>query len=245
MANALSVELHAQAEETSNGSGTVVDIGATRSALRLTLRVLAAVGDFFVKVETSPDGASGWRQVGAFDEVEQSRKPQLLHLDDCEQFIRVSWELAGATTFICRGTAHTLFALQEDLFSELPERFLKKATNNLTTNKLIIASTHAESAIYTATLLPVTKWDLDITHNVAMLAAFEVMTFLGFLPEGTDDVIVMKWKAALKFFEKIRERKNKPPGLEPAARLDAQTSSGDPLNPDRADPRMSDNWGDF
>lgn len=247
MANALSVELHPQGNEVASGSGPVVEIGEARSAARLTLRTLSGAGDLFVKVETSPDGLAGWRQVAAFDNVEQHPRKQLIHMDDLDPFMRVSWVLDGGgnATFIVSGRAHTLFALQEDVHGELPAAFLKKATNDLMAEKLMKASTHAESAAYAANPIPLTSWDLDFTQHVAMLAAFEIMTFLGFVPQGTDEIIVMKWKAARKYFEGIRNRKEKPPGLEPAAFDDTQTSSGDPDDPDKDQPRMSDNWGDF
>lgn len=248
MANAQSVELHAQGEETSTGTGPVVEIGETRSAARLTLRALSGTGALFVSVQTSPDGTNGWRDVAAFDSVEQYPRKQLLHMDDLDAFIRVSWELDGSdATFTVNGRAHTLFALQEDLEGELPQQLInhKKVTNDLRSMKLMMASTHAEAAIHAANPIPLTSWDLDLTQKVAVIAAFEVMTHIGFVPQGTDEIIVMKWKAATKYFDRIRERKEKPPGFVPTPFDDTQFSSGDPDDPDKDQPRMSDNWGDF
>ena len=84
-----------------------------------------------------------------------------------------------------------------------------------------------------------------ITGVSTSIAAFLVMKRRGFQPEGADELIVKGHDDAQKWLKDVAAGRIRPPGLAPATRLGPQTSSGDPLEPTKRTPRMSDNWGDF
>ena len=246
MANSLDITLHALAQETASGSSTAVDIGTVRSAVRLTLQVtVLASGDFNVFVETSLDNATGWRQVGSFEQVTSVPKLQLLHMDDCDRYVRVRWEQTGNVTFQLVGTAHTLYALQEDVYGEVPGDYIERATNDTITKRLIEASSIAEAALNQAGTVPKTVWPMSLRQNVAAIAAWKILTRVGVNPTGKDEVFRDNHDDSMKWLAKVAKREFKPPGLTPDAELDAQYSSGDPLDPTKALPRFSDDWGDF
>src|SRR5215216_4151816 len=103
MSNPLDLVLHATAAETSSGVTAVFDLGP-RNALRLLLEAsdFSAGAKVSVKVETSPNGSTGWKSLGSL--------PQLAAETSCEEtfgsvlrFVRFVWTLEGPTPSVTFG----------------------------------------------------------------------------------------------------------------------------------------------
>jgi hypothetical protein len=103
------VELAASAARTATGQGAAVALG-DRGTLRLLLDVTAASGTgptLDVTVETSFDGATGWRSLGTFAQktaVASERKS----FPGCDRYVRATWTVGGTTpsfTFSVAGEA--------------------------------------------------------------------------------------------------------------------------------------------
>jgi hypothetical protein len=89
------VELAASAARTATGQGAAVALG-DRGTLRLLLDVTAASGTLDVTVETSFDGATGWRSLGTFAQktaVASERKS----FSGCDRYVRATWTVGGTT----------------------------------------------------------------------------------------------------------------------------------------------------
>ena len=93
MADARDIALHALTAELAASAGAGVDIGASRSAVKLTLYVPAVAGGALtVYVDTSPDNTI-WRTLGQFTAVSVAPAVEQLSFDRCEQYVRVRWTL--------------------------------------------------------------------------------------------------------------------------------------------------------
>lgn len=248
MANALAVELAALSERTATGVGSSVDISTLRTGAKLKARISAVTGDraaLELRVETSEDGTD-WRKVWA---CKGNAGPVEIHVGDLSRYLRASWTFGAGVTaasFVIRGEAHTLFASKADLFaSELPEDALRGIKDNEIYKALISTSTDAEDILASGYPVPLTTWPESLTERVCAIAAFRAMKRRGFQPDGSDELIVKGNDDGMKWLKDVAAGKTRPQGMAPATRLGPQTSSGDPLQPTKAVPRMSDNWGDF
>lgn len=248
MANAADIALAEMVERTASGVGDTVDIGELRTAAKLKIRVVAAAGDrskLTLKVETSDDETnwrSAWSSVANIAGVE-------VHVGELGRYVRAAWTFGAevtAATFRITGEAHQIFATKPDLFAgDIPQKALESVKPNDIYKALISASQDAEDALAASNALPLTKWPSSLTQRVTAIATYLVMKVRGFQPQGTDELIIKGHDDAQKWLKDVAAGRIRPPGLAPATRLGPQTSSGDPLQPTKATPRMSDNWGDF
>lgn len=245
MAQALPITLHALGEEASDGQGAAVDIGELRSAVKIALTITALVGTLTVYVETSPDGSTGWRDVGSFDAASAIGR-QRWAFDECDRYVRVRWDVGTSATFSVHGEAHLLFARAGDLTSgSINAKALESVDSRVLADGLIKASAVAEDELYTSNPAPLTAWPESVTQHCADLAVFFALKHRGFKPGGADELVVKAHDDARRWFRDVALGRIKPPGLNPAHNLGPRTSSGDPNYPDTHRPKLSANWGDF
>jgi phage gp36-like protein len=249
MADALAVTLQALAEQTASGEGGAIDIGALRTLLVGAIRVTAKTGSGNVafELETSPDGTNGWRAVRGLGSLIGVGRLEF-HVDECERFVRVKWTLAGITaaTFSVAAEAHVLYAKRRDLaLLGIQEGALDDATVEKLAANLLSATSDVDDALNTIYTLPLTTWPSSLKQRASDIATWRVMKAIGFQPQGSDEVIRLSFEDAVKWLEKVAQRKIVPAGLTPRLPPAVQTSSGKPQDPGAPIPRMSDNWGDF
>lgn len=252
MANTLEMTLHDSGAETASASGDAVDIGAYRNAIRLLVRVTALSGttpSVICRLQTSPDGTTGWRTIATATKLSAIGKTRLTALE-CEQFVRLDWTIGGSAdpgvTFSVAGEAHTVFANRDDIESgELKPEAIANVEADVINEALIDASCDAEDALAASNAAPITAWPDSLSRRVAAIASFQIMKQRGFRPSGFDELIVKAHNDAVKWLKDVGAGRIRPPGLAPATVLGPQTSSGNPAAPTRYKRRMSDNWGDF
>lgn len=244
MANALEITLHDLGAETTEDSGTSVDLGETRSAVSLRLNVLENEDEFTLIIETSPDETT-WRSVSETT-ANVTSAPQRILLDGLDRYLRVSWEPTTSVTFSLEGEAHTLYATRSDLtLGELPEKAMRNLGDDVIIQALLDASSDAEDALAASNSLPLASWPTSLSRRCASIAMYQIMRARGFRPESFDELIVKAHDDAQKWLKDVAAGRIRPPGLNPATRLGPQSSSGNPNAPTRYKRRFSDNWGDY
>lgn len=246
MADAYAITLHALGAEASDDSGSAVDIGALRSAVLLTLTVTAITsGTTTVYVDTSPDGSTGWRQVGSFDAVTAIGQ-QTHAFDQCGRYVRARWDLDASTTFSIAGEAHQVYATRGDLTGALNDAAIASVNTRIVAKALIDASVDAEDAIANSRPMPLTSWPLSVSRRVAAIAVYLLMHHRGFRAnEGIDELIVKNHDDAQAWLRRISDGRLKPPGLIPEDNHGVHLSSGNRDDPTAHPARFSDDWGDF
>src|SRR5688500_10636618 len=186
MANALAVTLHASGEETASGTGPVVDIGAGRSALALSLSITSTDGALATHIETSANGATGWHEIGQFDSSNAPFQSER-SFDQAERYVRARWTFDGtAVTFELAGAAHQLFATRRHLFRRMPEEALtSRAQTHEIADALIAASGDTEDAIGTAYSMPLVRGSESVARRSASIALYLLMDgVVGVKPGG-------------------------------------------------------------
>ncbi len=248
MANVVEATLAESGERTASGVGDTFDIGLLREAAKLSVRVVTGVGDrskLTLQVDTSDDQTNwrkAWSSAGNIAGVE-------VHVGELSRYVRATWTFGVGVTsavFSIGAEFHQLFATKADLFSgDIPNEALAGCKEDWIYKALISASCDSEDALAASNAMPLTSWPSSLTQRNTAIAAFLVMKRRGFQPEGADELIVKAHDDAQKWLKDVAAGRIRPPGLAPATRLGPQTSSGNPLQPTKAIPRMSDDWGDF
>lgn len=229
MANPLSITPRALAAATGSGNGSSVDLSASvpvcvRSGATLTLEV-TAVDDPATKVtvslQTSADGSTNWRTVDSWPaqgvgSVEQS-------FADLNKFCRVSWAATGTsgtptTTFVVAGDAHQLFLDTTDITSaQLPAKALASVAKTVIAKAMISASGDAEDSMASSYTLPIVAWSDSVSQRCAQIASFQIMSFRGFQPNGTDELIVKANDDAQGWLKRVAAGSLRPPGIVDSA----------------------------
>lgn len=245
MSNALAIELHALAERTTDGSGDAEEIGALRSAVDLYLLAteVAAGTQLELVVETSPDGSTGWRRIGALVATGPSR--QRGTYDGCEAYVRVSWNLSGDCTFQVVGQAHTLYAQPEDLQDALPNDVYEQADASVLVRSLIKATSHVAHRVGGAHPLPLTAWTPALVEATASMAAFYVLKKHQLEGGGVEELVKSAYAQAIEWLKEVQRGEVKQAETTPEQELGARIVSGNPDEPETFRARMSDDWGDF
>lgn len=211
MAEALSVALHAMAEESANGSSVAVDIGGRRSAARLVLEVLAGTSATLnVTVQTSNSASGPWKSVGNFPTVETAARVER-SFSGLLQHVQISWTLAAAVTFAITGEVHTLYATPEQI--ECGPGVLEGIQSSDKAKACIAASGEAEAYLSSAYTLPITAWPAELTRKTGIVAAWNVLFSRGIRPDGADEVVMMERDRAVSWFKQIKMGQLRPPGI--------------------------------
>jgi len=223
MAQALAIVGLALAARTGTGQGAAVDIGATRSAARLQLELTAISGanaSLVVTLETSADGATGWRAVDAWDALTAVDKVER-NFAGLSRFVRVSWVLTGtgpSATFTVYGDAHQLFLTIGSLNgAQVPTKAIASVPKTVVAGALIDASQDGEDAMASSFTLPIVSVGPSMTKRLAAIAAYHVMSFRGFQPQGTDELFIKNHDDAQAWLMRVSQAKLRPPGIVDSA----------------------------
>lgn len=224
MAQPLAIALHALGAETAaSGQGLAVDIGATRSAAKLDLELTAISGagaSLVVTVQTSADGLTGWRAVDAWAALTAVDKVSMCFAG-LSRYVRIAWALAGtlpSATFKVSGNAHQLFLQLGDVTSsELPAKAIASVPKTVQANALIVASSDGEDACASSYTLPIVSVGESMMQRLASIAAYHIMKFRGFQPQGTDELIIKAFDDAQKWLLRISQANLRPVGIVDSA----------------------------
>jgi len=234
MANAAATTLHASGAETVTGNGAAVDMGATRSCLKLALVVTAVAGTLptlALTVQTGPSETGPWRTGDTFGIVSATGKTEKT-IASLDQWVRLAWVITGSAgqsiTFSLDGFAHTLYAGPSDLSkTAINETAISGIDAEVLADCCLRASGDAETALNSSYELPVTAWGEDLRGHTAARAVFYAMSHRGRKPRtastGNSDELIdtlggfvigerMK-SAAQMFFESVANGKLKPVGI--------------------------------
>lgn len=219
MSNPLAVSLAPVGAQTASGNGTAVDLGSLRKALRLELVVSAitpgAAPSLELEVQTSEDGATGWRPVAALTplaglgRLEQTVGP-------VSRYVRATWALTDITsvTFTLEGLAHVIYAEPKHIRSlGIKGPALANVSDAELVEYCIVASTEADGYLAKGYELPFTAWDDDLRLHCAKLATFHYLNAKGRVPTGPDDIIDMGHAQAVRWLGNVGGGKIVPPGL--------------------------------
>lgn len=223
MANPLAVTLHASGAETAAGSGTSVDIGALRSVLKLTLDVTELSGtspSVTVTVETSPTG-TGWKAARTLTAVTAVGALKVIAAG-LERYVRASWTIGGSggpsVTFAVTAVAHAIYAEPGDLDRYgAPEDSYAGLTLEQKADKLLAATSEAESHLAAAYTLPLTAWGDSLRYHVARMATAAIMDRRGIDPEGADNYFGLMRKQAIDWLKMVATGKTRPPEIVDSA----------------------------
>lgn len=219
MADVLAVTLQASGAQTASGSGSAQDIGALRSAARLTLDVTATSGTeprLSVAIETSSNSSTGWRQVARFDQA-QTPTSIKLSMFGLDRYIRAVWTISGTTpsfTFSVSGEAHVIYATPDDVTNlAINSAATDGITDSVKAEACLSASADADSRLPPRYTLPLAAWGQDIRERVAQIAAYTMMRHRGFMPEGVDELIVKDKDDAQRWLSKAGAGTITPSGI--------------------------------
>lgn len=220
MSNPLAVALAPAGAQSAGGTGASVDIGALRKALRLELAITAitpgAEPELAVEIETSADGASGWRPVGEFSPLGTIAAIEQ-YFGPVARFVRAKWTLTGITsvTFTLAGEAHVIYAEPKHVRKYgIKGPALGQISDAELVEYCIVASTEADGYLAGGMTLPLTAWDDDLRLHVAKMATFHYLNGKGRIPTGPDDIIDMGNAAAVKWLRAVGAGAVCPPGLK-------------------------------
>ena len=217
MADKLDLTLHALAAETSDSTGTSVDIGLLRRAVIIDLEVVLVAGTtptLVVELQTSSDDAN-FRTMRKFDKRTTPTKRERFYIFGAEQFVRAKWTITGTAgpsfTFSLLGEAHVIYAEPED--SNRPRPVVNDFDVDFVTEKFVKASSEAEGYLAGGFNMPLTDWGEDLREHVANMADFALLKKRGFDPEGADEVVRMGRKDAIQWLSKVSTGAVKPPSI--------------------------------
>ncbi|HMI91565.1 MAG TPA: phage protein Gp36 family protein [Polyangiales bacterium] len=215
MADSLKAELLAGAERTLTGSGDSVDIGALRTAGRLSVTLGAVTGSPTAQValETRGSLTAPWREVRR--EI-CGAQVQVFVISGLERYVRATWTAgAGITVFLVVSIdAHVLYCEPLDIARHaLPLRATEGILADDITDACIAASTSAEDYIAGAYEMPLTAWPESVRMHVARLAGANLLRNRGIDPEGPDALVFDTERASVKWLTLISNGKLKPPGI--------------------------------
>jgi len=222
MPNKLTVTLHADsvAGETSGGSSTAVDIGATRNALELTLQTTGTVGywDVVVESDNPADSNVAWIAAHTFRRLTGSKIFRVL-VFGVQQSVRVTWSLNEAVGsdvlhFGLSGDAHTLYSSKEDLDNSNLVKSGVEALGLRRVNELILsANDEADGYLSSAYDMPLVSWGRELVRHTNNLAVYEILSERGFDPEGPDATIMQRHEDSVGWFKMVARNQIRPASI--------------------------------
>lgn len=205
MAEALSVTLHALAEEAASGSSDPVDIGERRSAARLSLRRTTLTGTLTVTIETAASESGPWRQVAQF------ASKLTVNVAGLMRYLRVSWVVVTPVAFQVTGEAHTIYATPDQI--ELPEDVLDGMLDDEKVEACISATGEAEGYLNAGYTLPLESWPPELSRHTGMIAAWNLVRKRGVRADGADELVKTGRDESVQWLSRVASGKVVPPGL--------------------------------
>lgn len=203
---ALALVLHALATETASGSGAAVDLG-TFSTVRVDLGASVVAGtlpSLTVGIESSVDGLSGWRTVGALGPATAGGVGTAT-LAGVDRYVRGSWVISGTTpafTFSLTAQPQSQYASIADVRElSLPATALEPPVGmtqvefDVAVNAQLVAISAKvddylrgrHSVPLIGSLGPPSTYPEQFTKAVADIAAYEILVTFGFNPGEYDE----------------------------------------------------------
>lgn len=230
MADAAQVTLQALgAVAIGPGTGAGVDLGALHSAVILLFRVTANTGSLSVTLETSPDGATGWRVVKLIDTTNQGSYVKRFAFDQLDRWVRVTWNAEGASaTFSVTGESHQLYVERYDLGGKIEAEVLERADQeheDIVPRALIAASAEMETSLAVQHPMPLSSVPEIVRDKTGDIAVYKILGRVGYAGGGIDALVVEAHTLALDWCEKVRRREIMPFGAAPSPAAPASVSN--------------------
>lgn len=167
-----------------------------------------------VTLETSADGATGWRTVDSWDAKAAPGKTEQAFAS-LERYVRVSWALSGeSATFKVSGQAHQVYFDESDMRAEVPGRAFETETSASDIAAAILqGSADIEDHCASAYTMPITAWPISVSQRGAQRGIYYLLSRRGFDPEGPDRMIEVKADEAMKWLKRVSQGQLRPPGI--------------------------------
>lgn len=217
----LTVTLHAANAETASGTGTSVDLWTAaagsdtllpRSCVEMDLDVTSVSGTtpaLAVTIEHSRDGTN-WSTLLTLDSVTAVGHVQR-SIAGAHRYVRARWTVTGTTpsfTFSFLGSALIVYATPAELDAfGLPAKAMTGVTVDQKAGAIRAASAMCDGRLPATKALPLSAWDTDLTLIVCQIAAWLIISFRGFNPDGADAVIRQRYEDAIGLLEKVATSK--------------------------------------
>lgn len=179
--------------------GASLDLGATNpdTTLRLDLAVTAMSGtspSLVVAIETSTDNTN-WRTVKAFAPIVAVGKLEARVFAPVDRYVRASWTLTGTTpsaTFSVSGVSLRPITHLGDIGRlQWPTAAFVNTSDEKKEAALATAELEATNQLTASKYVPpFTSWDDSLRQDVANIAAWNLLSAVGFNPESGPDSVV-------------------------------------------------------
>lgn len=204
------ITLHSSSTETSSGVGTPVDLGETDRFLSMTVAVSAITGTLTTVIESAPSASGPWTACG---EPSSETEPRSIAQG---QWVRLRWVGApsGATpfsaTFAVTAEPSYTYADLTDLHTYgMPSVALRDVPTTTKAKALRAASMKADTKLGLAFDLPLISWGDDLRECVAKIAAYDLLSFKGFNPDGDDANVRTRHDDAWKLLGQVADLRAK------------------------------------
>lgn len=181
------IELLSSSTETSSGAGTPVDLGEVDRFLSVSVVVESLTGTMMTVIESSASETGPWTVCG---DTTDARAFSVIALG---RWVRLRWigAAAGVTPFSATFSAtadiaHCYATLADLTTFGLPEPALRGVSASTKSEALRAASKKADTKLGIVYDLPLLSWDYDLREAVAKIAAYDLLSFRGFNPDGED-----------------------------------------------------------
>jgi phage gp36-like protein len=220
MAQPLAVQLVPATSISAPGSGTPIDLGTLRRALRIDARVSAFTPDaaatgpqLTLTLETSAQPTGPWRVADTLTITGAGNVA--LNAGGLDQHVRVSWALAelAAATFAVSGVAHVTYCDPADLLKVVPEHSIEELPAGQRADACITGTDLADGYVGAAYVLPLQAWGEDLRLQTARLAAWQLFEGRGVDPGGPDKVVMDARDNAEKWLDRLANGRLSPPGI--------------------------------
>lgn len=206
------IELHPSGTETESGVTDAFDLGPTDRLLRLTLAVSSLVGSIAIVIESAPASDGPWRPCG--DPTSDIASATVAY----DRWVRLRWigedgEDPFSATFVVQAATERSYANFGDLYTHgRPAAGLEGVSTTERANALGAASMKADGKLRLRYDLPLVVWD-DAREPVAKIAAYDLLSHVGFNPDGNDKNIRDRHNDAWKWLGDVADGTIDPAGI--------------------------------